>query len=82
MGTAIITQDLMAATLPVGVRRLPGIAQVTTQAPLESLLVSPLLLPETRLNVEQSELVDDTILASDWKATSTMCSCPWSQRIT
>jgi hypothetical protein len=63
-GHSLNTHDVMAATLPVGTRRLPGIAPLTTHDQLRSVLASPLLLPETRLNVTQRDLVDHTLLAS------------------
>ena len=63
-GHSLDTLDVMAATLPAGTRRLPGVAPVTTHAPLESVLAAPLLLHETRLNVKQADLVGRTLLES------------------
>ena len=57
------TLDVMADTLPVGTRRLPGISPLPSHDQLETVVASPLLLPETRLNMRQSDLVDHTLLA-------------------
>ena len=51
-----LADDLMAATLPAGTRRLPDLGPIAS---------SPLLLPETRLNVSHSDLVDQTLLTSE-----------------
>ena len=51
-----LADDLMAVTLPAGTRRLPDLG------PIASL---PLALPETRLNVIHSDLVDPTLLTSE-----------------
>jgi len=48
-----LADDLMAATLPTATRRLPGLGPIAS---------SPLALPETRLNVIDAELVDQTLL--------------------
>ncbi len=56
--------DLMAATLPLGTRRLPGDIALTTQGSPRSIVDLP-LLPEMRLNGTQTNLVDHTIKLSN-----------------
>ncbi len=56
--------DLMAATLPLGTRRLPGDLALTTQGSPRSIVDLP-LLPEMRLNGTQPNLVDHTIKLSN-----------------
>ena len=72
-GRSTDTFDVMAATLPIGTRRLPGAAPETTHAPRQLQRVSP-LLPESYESGLQSDLVDDTLLASEAGETATLPS--------
>ena len=57
--------DVMAATLSVGARRLPGIASLITQDILGSVLSSPLLVPGPLRNGTRSDLLDHEVMPND-----------------
>ena len=57
--------DVMAATLPLGTRRLPGMAPVITQDITPSASDLALLLPESRRDVLTSDPVDDTAMVGE-----------------
>ncbi len=59
--------DLMAATLPVGTRRLPGVGSV----------VGSPLVPEMRLDVTQPDLVDHTIRLRNLSGDSRVDNSLW-----
>jgi len=56
--------DLMAETLPLGTRRLPGGAPVSMSLARESAPVSPLLFPDSQLNGAFDELVGHPLATS------------------